>query len=102
MMAPESAITPGSAMFRNTDASAALPLGSGIPKLNPRSINAAIQDSNKVTEKKKQRTSSIKSPLTAFNAREKAYKNRSLSGTYGKDYQDQTKRTRFEELEDTR
>ena len=51
MMAPESALTPGSALFRNNDESAALPLGSGIPKLNPIKINKAIEDSNKVSEK---------------------------------------------------
>lgn len=51
-----------------------LPMGSGIPRTNPKHIN-----------KKLRKVSELKTPLTSFNQREKQFK-RSLSGTYGKGY----------------
>lgn len=66
--------------------SALLPLDSGIPKMNAKKINKDIQKSNKKDNPNKSKLWEIKTPLTAFNNREKQYKQRSLSGTYGKNY----------------
>lgn len=54
--------------------SAVLPMGSGIPKMNAKTLNKKILKINE-----------LKTPLTSFNQREKKFK-RSLSGTYGKGY----------------
>jgi hypothetical protein len=53
-------------------------LGSAIPKTNPKAIN-----------KKLRKVKELKTPLTSFNQREKQFK-RSLSGTYGKGYNEVT------------
>jgi hypothetical protein len=51
--------------------SAMLPLDSGIPKMNARKINKDIQKSNKKDNQPKNKLWEIKTPLTAFNNREK-------------------------------
>jgi hypothetical protein len=91
MLAPEAGklAEPDSA-FPVAD-SAMLPLGSGIPKLNAKRINKDIQVSNKKDRVPRQKLWEVKTPLTAFNLREKQYKNRSLSGTYGKNYKSPVK-----------
>ena len=90
MMAPEANKVEPDSSLPVVD-SAMLPLGSGIPKMNAKKINKDIQVSNKKERAPKQKLWEVKTPLTAFNLREKQYKNRSLSGTYGKNYKSPVK-----------
>ena len=88
MMAPSNAGDElnTASIFPGNDDSCLLPLDSAIPKMNPIKINNDIQKSK--TKGQGQVNFDIKSPLTAFVQREKKFK-RSLSGTYGKNYQQQ-------------
>lgn len=81
--------------IENTLVDSALPLGSGIPKLNPIKLNENIQISTK-KEKKIQFHNKLQSPLTAFNHREKQFK-KDLTGTYGKNYKINESKDNFTE-----
>ena len=84
--------------IENTLVDSALPLGSGIPKLNPIKLNENIQNSSKAN--KVQFHKKLQSPLTAFNNREKKFK-KDLTGTYGKNYKiDESKDNFTERLEE--